>query len=329
MSAPEVPGVRRGRALGTDLVIATTDPSVLDAASGLVMADLDAIDAACSRFRRDSEIWALEAAGGHPVGVSALLYEVVACALAVAEQTGGAVDPTVGNALVALGYDRDFADLDQRGDASALRPSPAIGWWSVEIDAVRSTVCVPGGVILDLGATAKAFAADRSSARAALSLGCGVLVSLGGDVAVSGPPPDQGWPIGIALRSSDGTDELRQCISVSSGAIASSSPSVRSWRRAGKEMHHIVDPLTGEPAPQYWRLASVAGTSCVQANAFSTASIVWGATAIERLVAHNMAARLEPSDGPVVLLGGWPPDPPGKAVAELPSRPRDGTTEER
>lgn len=318
------PAVWRGRALGTDVVLAVTAPHGLADARAIVDAELAALDRACSRFRTDSEIWLLEGAAGAPRRVSPLLIAAVCAALSVAEQTGGAVDPTVGNALVALGYDRDFAALAATETSAAVRPSPAIGWWSVLVDEDRATVQVPAGVLLDLGATAKAFAADRCAARVADALGCGVLISLGGDIAVAGEAPVAGWPVGISLRSGEGNADLRQRLAIRSGGLASSSPSVRSWRRAGRALHHIVDPASGEPAAEHWRLVSVAAASCLEANAASTAAIVWGAEAVDRLSAMAVPARLEHVDGAVTAIGGWPTDESARPGAAAPPLARAG-----
>lgn len=301
------PAVSRGRALGTDIVVATTDPRALEAARALVDEEVAAVDRACSRFRVDSEIWALERANGRSVVVSQVLADALASALWAAELTAGAVDLSVGNALVSLGYDRDFTLVGEVG-GGAVRPSPALGWWSVTLDPVARTVEVPSGLLIDLGATGKAFAADRAAARCHDALRTGVLVSLGGDIAVAGPPPEGGWTVGIALSSGDDGQSLRQRVALHSGGLATSCPQVRSWRRGGRLLHHIVDPLTGEPASDHWRLASVAAPTCVEANALSTAAIVWGAQAPDRLGGPGVAARLEHRDGHVDHVGAWPLD---------------------
>ncbi len=158
---------------------------------------------------------------------------------------------------------------------------------------------------LDLGATAKALASDRAADAAARAAGCGVLVSLGGDVAVRGPAPGDGWPIGVA-------DDHRArgpvpTVLVRGGGLATSSTTQRRWRRGGQVVHHILDPRTGLPPEPVWRTVSVAAASCVAANTFSTAAIVWGAEAPDRL--RGVPARLVGEDGDVVTTGGWPPDP--------------------
>ena len=317
MSTPrETIASRRGRALGTDFVLVTTNGRVIEAAARVLGIELEAIDRACSRFRSDSEICKLQAAGGRPVGVSRLLFEAVAASVRASEQTGGAVDATVGNALVALGYDRDFESVGRDGETNREAPTPAIGWWSIELDARHCEIRVPDGLLLDLGSTAKALAADRAADKIAGVTAAGTLVSLGGDVAVAGEPPEGGWPIGIALGSGGPSSALRQTVCITSGGLASSSTETRMWTRGGKRLHHIVDPSTGDVAPVYWRLVSVAGPSCVEANTMSTAAIVWAEKALDRLAPIGLPARLESRDDKVVRLNQWPADASVSRIAQ-------------
>jgi thiamine biosynthesis lipoprotein len=293
------------RALGTTVTLAVSDVDDLDAAEAMLRDELEAIDRACSRFRSDSEIWGLYRNGG-PVPASPLLYEAVSVACAVAELTGGAVDPTVGGAVEALGYDRDFAEVAAIGGPLVTRPVPAPGWWLIELDDRTRSIAVPGGVRLDLGASAKALVADRAARRIASMTDSGTLVCVGGDISVSGPAPHDGWPVGIAVDCVEPFDD-GPVVSISAGGLASSSTVVRSWRRGGRRLHHIVDPATGDCAGDYWRLVSVAATTCVDANAFSTAAVVWGEHAPERLEARGLPSRLVRHDGVEVCVAGWPP----------------------
>ena len=173
----------RTTALGTRAELLVTDGRVLVVAVGILETELERIDRVASRFRPDTELSRLHRAGGEPVVVSDGLLEAIRVALGAATATDGAVDPTVGRALCRLGYDRDFADIvgGQRGALPEPRPVP--GWRVVEIDETTGTVRLPPGVELDLGATAKALVADRIADRVARTCGCGVLVSLGGDIA--------------------------------------------------------------------------------------------------------------------------------------------------
>src|ERR1019366_4213509 len=166
--------------------------------------ELEAIDRACSRFRSDSEIWRLYR-DGRPVEASPLLYEAVSVACAVAELSGGAVDPTVGDAVEALGYDRDFAEVAAIGEPLVTRPVPAPGWWLIELNDQTRSIAVPGGIRLDLGASAKALVADRAARRIASMTNSGTLVCVGGDISVSGPAPHGGWPAGMAVACVDAT----------------------------------------------------------------------------------------------------------------------------
>jgi FAD:protein FMN transferase len=291
-------------ALGTTAVV-VVEASAVDEAERLLAAELDAIDRTCSRFRPDSGLMRANDAAGRPTAISELLTEAVGVALRAAEQTEGAVDPTVAPALVALGYDRDFAAMEHEA-AQHVRGVPAAGWRSVTLDAGRRVLRMSPRCRLDLGATAKALAADRAARAIAERTGSPTLVDLGGDVATAGPAPAGGWMVRVTDDHRDGPDADGQSVTVGGGAMATSSTAVRRWRRGGRAIHHIVDPATGEPAAPVWRTVSVAAASCVDANTASTAAIVRGAAAPRWLESLGLPARLVASDGSVVRVGDWP-----------------------
>jgi thiamine biosynthesis lipoprotein len=310
--------------IGTTAVVAVTDTGRADEALALLADDLDALDRACSRFRADSELRRLEERGrGRPVVVSPLLFEVIDVACRVAVQTAGIVDPTIGSSLIELGYDRDFDELPSAAPGRAFEPRPAPGWWKIVLDPAAGTVAVPEGVHVDLGATAKAFAADRAARRLASTLGCGALVNLGGDVAVAGSPPRHGWPIGIAPECRTEAARADQVVTISGGGLATSGTTARTWIRNGRRVHHIVDPWTGEAAEAVWSFVSVVAPTCVEANAWSTAAVVWGHDAVGHLDARGVPARLVDAAGSVTTCGSWPggPDPVGPGPATRRSGP--------
>ena len=291
-------------AIGTTAIVVVHEPAVREA-ERLLAAELDAIDRTCSRFRPDSELMRANDAAGRLTPTSRLFTEAVRIALRAAEQTEGAVDPTVAPALVALGYDRDFTAMDADA-ADDVRGIPAAGWHRVALDAQRRLLRLGPECRLDLGATAKALAADRAARRIAVATGSPTLVDLGGDVATAGPAPAGGWVVHVTDDHRAGTDAEGQSVTVSGGGLATSSTTVRRWRRAGRPVHHIVDPATGEPAAPVWRTVSVAAASCVDANTASTAAIVRGASAPQWLEALGLPARLVDPSGGVVTVGAWP-----------------------
>jgi thiamine biosynthesis lipoprotein len=297
---------RSFRAIGTTATVVVLDPAGIDRAEILLRQELAAIDLACSRFRSDSELEYVHACSGSAVAVSSLLFEALVVAVAIAERTHGAVDPTVGNALSTLGYDRDFDQIRGRPQLLPEALGTVVGFGHIHLDAKTRTVRIPKGVRLDLGASAKALAADRSAAHVANQLNTGVLVSLGGDVAVAGPPPPGGWPIGIAVDSSAPARDVDQVVAIRQGGLASSSTAVRTWKAGSETLHHIIDPSTGFSAAPYWTLVSATGTSCVDANALSTAAVVWGDQALDHCRSFGQAIRLLRHDGQVFTLGGWP-----------------------
>lgn len=306
VARPAVPAVagRTSMALGTFCSLLVTAPAALDAAQQILSDVLAAIDVACSRFRIDSELSGLNSSSGQRVAVSPLFARALAVALRAAEATDGDVDPTCGSSLVSLGYDRGFHEL--AGDTSELTgpPAPAAGWLRVDFDPAEMTVRLPAGVLLDFGATAKALASDMAAEAIWAQLGCGVLVNLGGDIAIAGEPPEGGWRIGVddgVTRSAE-----QACVAVEAGGLATSSPAVRGWRRGQRDLHHIVVPATGQPTDIYWTAVSVAAATCVDANTASTASIIRGPAAQGWLQSLSLPARLARPDGRVVTTGGWP-----------------------
>ncbi len=280
-------------------VVATTDADALAQAQEAVLQTVAEFDMACSPFRDDSELSAVNRAGGRAVHVGPVLFDAVSAALRAAGLTDGRVDPTVGSALVALGY---YDDVER----PAVSFSPVAGWRGVVVDERARTVRLAPGVSLDLGATAKALAADRAAAAASAAAGCGVLVSLAGDIAVAGEPPVDGWLVRVTDDHRAPADAPGQTISISDGGLATSSCTVRRRRAGGDTVHHVIDPATGAPADAVWRTVSVTAANCLDANIASTSAIVTGRSAVQWLSSLGLAARLVGADGDVVHVGGWP-----------------------
>jgi FAD:protein FMN transferase len=314
---------------GTTAVLLVTAPQALGPARALADFELAAVDLACSRFRADSELSELNRAEGAARPVSELFADLVATALRAARLTDGLVDPTCGQALTGLGYDRDFGEVaaasrDPRADSGpdhgpgrghehkaagqngAAPAGPVPGWCNVELDQEGLRVRLRGGAQLDLGATAKARAADRCAELIAGRLGCGVLLSLGGDISVAGEPPPGGWRVRVTDDHAAGSDAPGQTVAIIDGGLATSSTTVRTWMTGGRRVHHIIDPATGEPARSCWRTVSVAAGTCVDANTASTAAIVRGESAAGWLSESGLPARLVRPDGAVQTAGGWP-----------------------
>jgi FAD:protein FMN transferase len=294
-------------ALGTTALVAVRRPESLDRARAALETELDAVDRACSRFRDDSELVHLNLAAGNALVVGPYLLAALEVAVTAAEATDGAVDPTVGKALRLAGYDRTFSLVRLRdGRLVRVTPAPAGAWRQIEVDRGRGTARIPAGVELDLGATAKALAADRAARGAAEATDDGVLVSLGGDVAVAGNSPEGGWSVGVADDHAAPFPVDGPTVGIRSGGLATSGTCVRAWATASGRAHHIIDPRTGAPAETPWRTVSVAAASCVDANAASTAAIVHGEEAPEWLMQRRLPARLVRNDGSVVCVSDWP-----------------------
>ncbi len=336
MRAAAEPTSARWSALGTTAAVFVTDPDALAEACAIVMGELDAIDRACSRFRADSELESVNRRAPRPVVVGALLIEAVEVGLRAVRVSDGDVDPALGEALLLAGYDRDFELLEQpaggefaqsRAVARAglpggegrptaprdpwrtpIRARRVAGWRTIQVDRERSTIGVGRGVRLDLGATAKALAADRAAAAVSAATGVGALVNLGGDLAVAGAPPEGGWPVFVTDDHRNTLDAQGQLIRIGVGGLATSSVTRRRWLHRGETNHHIIDPETGLPARSCWRTASVAAASCVDANIASTTALIRGEEGGAWLTHLELPARLVTHAGEVHTIGDWPPE---------------------
>jgi thiamine biosynthesis lipoprotein len=280
--------------------IVVIDPAKLSAAGHLADAVLADVERACSRFRGDSEMLMLTEGWNN---LSPTLADLMREALVAAWLSDGAVDPTIGAALTGLGYDRDIEEVRTspagKGRVRLVRAAP--GWRSLRLDGTR--LYRPAGVQLDLGATAKAVAADRTAARIADALDTGVLVSLGGDIATAGPAPEGGWQVTVQDLP---TDAPQQVTLTAGAAVATSSTARRTWEYDGRLMHHVIDPTTGLPTTGPWRAVTVVAEDCSRANAATTGSLVKGHDAVAWLRGLGLPARLVDHAGAVRTLNDFP-----------------------
>ncbi len=296
-------GTASWRALGTYVHLRVDNPDVVAEAAALAADVLDEVDETCSRFRDDSELMQVCARPGvHEV--SPVLAGAVRVALEAARETGGLVDPTLGSLLVASGYDRTFS-LVADDDASPVSLPRTRPDWR-HIDVVDDRLVVPEGVVIDLGATGKAYAADLVALTVATRLRTGVVISVGGDVRVVSGDGGDTWP--IVLAHSPGHlegDRLLATVALRDGGLATSSVTARRWRRGGRQWHHLIDPRTGQPASGPWSTVTTLGHTCAAANTASTAALVLGDAAYDWLVDHDVAALLATADGEIARTPAW------------------------
>jgi thiamine biosynthesis lipoprotein len=265
---------------------------------------LDALDAACNRFRVDSELSRLNEGHGARTAMSTTLELALTAALRAADATDELVDPTVLPALLALGYDRDFDELAHGDSILEHVALPAMGTSAIHLDLEEHTVTLDPPCQLDLGASAKALAADLIADDVADS--GGVVVEIGGDVAVRGEGPEGVWAIAISDTLLLDGHEPR--VTFRHGGIATSSTNSRTWRVGERTVNHIIDPRTGHCARGLYTTATVSASDCVLANAFATAALLWNEDAVYHIAQAGWSARLVRRDGSLDYVGGWPQD---------------------
>jgi thiamine biosynthesis lipoprotein len=260
--------------MGCEIVVGGARPSELRAIEEL----FEERDRRFSRFRGDSELNEVNSSTA-PFLVSEEFAAALTVALEAAAASDGLVDPTLGAALVAAGYDRDFADLDQQAEARPrLRASPG-RWRSVRLTGRLLTR--PTEIQLDLNGVVKALAVDH-----ALTCISGPgFVSAGGDLATRGP-------VRVALPGGD-------VVRVLAGGIATSGSVRRRWSHGGVERHHLIDPRTGLPSRSPWTQVTVVGASCLAADVCAKAAFLLGAAGPAWLESHGLPGRFVSSEGAV------------------------------
>jgi FAD:protein FMN transferase len=302
------PHVTTFDAIGTSVHVSVRRARDLGRARRLAVRVLRDVDEVASRFRPDSDLSRLNARPGEWVEVDPLLVTAIEVACTAADATAGLVNPLLGRPLVELGYDRDLGELRELDPDPAIppaRPHPPApdAWRAIALDR-DGAARIPAGTALDLGATGKAWASDLIAAGFEQELDGPALVSVGGDLRVSGC---DGEPWLVAVSEAPG-DAAQTLVGLDRGGLATSTTTVRRWTRHGVRRHHLLDPRTGEPTPEVWRTVSATGDTCVAANTATTAAIVLGAAAPAWLDQRAVTARLVSHDGRVRVLGGWPAD---------------------
>jgi thiamine biosynthesis lipoprotein len=269
--------VARFRSMGCEVVVG----GATDAELKQVRELFDERDQMFSRFRADSELNRVNA-----VRVAALSPEfarTLAVAFAAAVATDGLVDPTVGAAVEAAGYDRDF-DLLEPSSASAAQASVP-GTRSLRV--ADAFVHRPLGTTLDLNGVVKSLAADDSLRL----LARGGFVSAGGDVATQGECV-------VALPGG-------AAVTLQSGGMATSGPATRRWLRGGEWHHHLIDPRTGKPSTSRWSYVTVAAGDCVGADVAAKAAYLLDAHGPDWLDERALAGRFVAANGAVVRNAAW------------------------
>lgn len=254
-----------------------------------VEALFQAAEARFTRFRTTSELAQVNAQAGQWTPVSNVFWRLLSRALQLSQATSGLFDPTLLNAVVATGYDRDFAEVRRRAtvtkSSAATATLPRRGsWQAVELDPVQHAVRLPPAVKLDLGGIAKGETAQ--AAVTFLSQWGPCLVDAGGDlVAGDAPTGWPGWLVGIAKPTSpvagadDEADTDLAHLWLKNSALATSGTDYRRWQQGGVTVHHLIDPRTGAAAATDLLTVSVLAAEAAVAEAWAKAALIQGATA--------------------------------------------------
>jgi thiamine biosynthesis lipoprotein len=231
--------------MGVDarLVVYAPDLQTAERACEAAFSRIATLDTIMSDYRRDSELNRLcAAAGGKAARVSPDLFRVLQRAQELARRTGGAFDVTAGPLIRLWRAARKAGKLPPEADLQAARR--LVGHRHLHLDAEGRTARLAlRGMQLDLGGIAKGHAADEAQAVLRREGIDRALVQLGGDIVVSGPPPDtEGWTVRVPNAGDDrGPTDLR----FTHRAISTSGDTEQFAVIDGRRYSHVVDPRTG------------------------------------------------------------------------------------
>ena len=268
----------RFNAMGCEIVVGGASAS----AALLVEQLFEKREQTFSRFVLGSELNRVNASAGRPTQASREFAAMLRIALGAAAESDGMVDPTLGAALVAAGYDADLALLRDNGAHAGAGPPGR--WRSVRV--IGRHLFVPVGVELDLNGVVKGATVDD-----ALAIGGSSWVSAGGDLATR---------TGVVVSlPHGGTVRLER------GALATSGTDRRRWMRAGEVQHHLIDPRTGAPASSPWEYVTACAATCVGADVAAKIGFLRGESGPEWLEARGIPARFVTPSGRVRVNGSW------------------------
>jgi thiamine biosynthesis lipoprotein len=244
-----------------------------------------------SRFRMDSELTQLNRIHERPVRVSQILWDVLQCGQEAEQLTHGIVTPTLLDAILEAGYDRPFDELPHLAmsmPASVKTGASTLG--TITVNELDRTVTLPLSMGLDFGGVAKGWAAHQAMRR--LQVDGPALIDAAGDIAISGPRADGSpWQIGVADPFHKG--EEIETLFVDECGIATSGKDRRRWTRDGILQHHIIDPLTNQPAETDLLTVTVVAPNVMQAEAAAKAAFILGSRlGMEWIKAHPQFAAL-------------------------------------
>jgi thiamine biosynthesis lipoprotein len=266
-------------------------PGLQRALDRLLRDEVARLDGLASRFRADSELSAVNAGAGSWVEVSWGFVAVLTASLEAAQLTSGLVDPTLGRAVVAAGYD------DWAGQTTETTPLAHTGRWTgigIRPGCRQAQVRIPSGTALDLGSVAKAWLADRV-ARAVAASGYEVCANMGGDLRVIAGSP---WTV---YADAEVAGVAPMAMTLTDAGLATSGTGRRRWQGG----HHLIDPRTGTPARTPWRTVAVLAGTAAQANAAATAGVILGEHGPEWLRRIGLDGRFAGEDG-ITTTGRWP-----------------------
>lgn len=246
-----------------------------------------------SRFLEDSELCFLNRNTGRWTSVSRSLWPVLLVALDMAAETNGYFDPTLLNSLEQAGYTQSFEHLpgELPWPYPPLYPVMAANWRDILLDESDRSVFLPAGTRLDFGGIAKGFTAEL--AKMLLSQWGPCLVDAGGDISAGVAPAGfDGWPVAVSSPRNHPDQMDLFVLPLVNAGLATSGIDYRHWQQNGIRQHHLIHPVTKQPAETDLLTATIWAETATRAEAWATATIIAGTAGLPLLQEQALPAAL-------------------------------------
>lgn len=285
-----------GKTMGTTYAVQAACQGQLEKQS--IAAVFAEVERSMSTYDDESELSRFNrAAVGEPFPASASLLAVAAAATRLAEETGGAFDPTVAPLVALWGFGAGASPAAVLPTAAEVRAArETVDYRRLGVRPQASALVKRAPLALDLSAVAKGYAVDQAAAMLAAT-GCDAyLVEVGGELRVAGGGPGgRPWRIGV---ESPGGGEPIAVLAVFEGAVATAGNYRQTRSMGGQRVSHVIDPRSGRPVAHALASVTVVAPTALAADGYATALLVLGPEAGRRFAERAGLAALFVADGP-------------------------------
>ena len=280
-AANDVPVRLSGRSMGTTWQVTLADaPQDRDALQREIETELQRLVDQMSTWEPDSDLSRFNRSVGEWRTLPSDLHRVLTHSLALARDTGGAYDPTIGPLVNLWGFGPDGESRTRPPETEAIASARAhVGWDRIELEPATRRARQPGGLFVDISSLGPGYAVDRISQRLRDAGHDDFLIELGGEMRAGGTRADgEAWRVAVERPDQADADDpdFDLVVVLRDSAIGSSGDYRVGFEHEGRRYSHTIDPRSGEPIAHSLAAVSVIAPETMQADALAAALLVLG-----------------------------------------------------